>query len=635
MDSWVNLLQSLDDENTSLLHTTPPHRQHITRSVLLLNLILSSPPKAIFFCTHHSKLVQVLSASRCCPWTNGSNSISLRSASSAAVALQGKDYTSSSSQKPSSWNTLAAATAAAVAGGSIFFNSQTQQSAAACEESMSPEQEKKEHQHHHHHDDIDSNHPLHPFYRTVSKGGIKDPMTKYQRIAILREMQLEQQRANSSGGPSIQATSSFDYSSSSSSIHKVRIAPGESDEETKSKFQRTISRGGLRDPMTTFQQRAIERALQEHEQQVLVESDNNSISISSSLHQDGLPSVQATSSSASSSSSFVFEMDPVEEAKEESVEALRKRQLAKSGIKDPMTSYQQRVAEDMEEGGLRDPMTIYQQRAIKRALLQKQQEEAEEEAEEPEAETSIPIPTPPPPPVYIQATSSVSAAGAAPPVVSTLQRLYTKSGIKDPMTRYQRLADERERREHEQEDGTAPATLQATSTRTSKLPDKASHAEEQQATHSVQATSASDQETNGGSPAAPARSFPTEMTAAEQRLEENARKAKQHSGALKLFSGNGNMSLALEITRQLGISLGKATVGRFADGEVNVVIHENVRGKDVYVVQPTCMPVNDNLMELLLIVSTLRRASARRITVVIPYYGYARQDRKMQVRSFH
>jgi N-terminal domain of ribose phosphate pyrophosphokinase len=124
---------------------------------------------------------------------------------------------------------------------------------------------------------------------------------------------------------------------------------------------------------------------------------------------------------------------------------------------------------------------------------------------------------------------------------------------------------------------------------------------------------------------------PVLMTEAEARIEEATRKAKQHSGGLKIFSGNGNMSLALEISRHLGVNLGKATVGRFADGEVNVVIHENVRGKDVYIVQPTCPPVNDNIMELLLMVSTLRRSSARRITVVIPYYGYARQDRKMQV----
>jgi len=128
-------------------------------------------------------------------------------------------------------------------------------------------------------------------------------------------------------------------------------------------------------------------------------------------------------------------------------------------------------------------------------------------------------------------------------------------------------------------------------------------------------------------------STPTEMSEAEIRLEEATLKAKKHAGGLKLFSGNGNMALSLEIAKILGIHLGKATVGRFADGEVNVMIHENVRGKDVYIIQPTCPPVNDNIMELLLMVSTLNRASARRITAVIPYYGYARQDRKMQVRA--
>jgi len=125
---------------------------------------------------------------------------------------------------------------------------------------------------------------------------------------------------------------------------------------------------------------------------------------------------------------------------------------------------------------------------------------------------------------------------------------------------------------------------------------------------------------------------PVDMSEAEIKLEEATLRAKKHAGALKLFSGNGNMALSLEIARILGIHLGKATVSRFPDGEVNVQIHENVRGKDVYIIQPTCPPVNDNIMELLLMVSTLNRASARRITVVIPYYGYARQDRKMQVR---
>jgi len=122
------------------------------------------------------------------------------------------------------------------------------------------------------------------------------------------------------------------------------------------------------------------------------------------------------------------------------------------------------------------------------------------------------------------------------------------------------------------------------------------------------------------------------MTKEEEILESKTRKAKKHSGGLKIFSGNGNMELAMDICKSLQINLGKATVGKFADGEINVVINENVRGKDVYIIQPTCVPVNDNLMELLLMISTMRRASARRITVVIPYYGYARQDRKMQAR---
>mmetsp|Transcript_5956 Transcript_5956/g.8749 ORF Transcript_5956/g.8749 Transcript_5956/m.8749 type:complete len:496 (-) Transcript_5956:139-1626(-) len=123
-----------------------------------------------------------------------------------------------------------------------------------------------------------------------------------------------------------------------------------------------------------------------------------------------------------------------------------------------------------------------------------------------------------------------------------------------------------------------------------------------------------------------------ELTVEEKKLEDAAIAARKHAGGLKLFSGNGNIALSKEIAKILGINLGKATVGRFADGEVNVMIHENVRGKDVYIIQPTCPPVNENLMELLLMVSTLNRASARRITVVIPYYGYARQDRKMQAR---
>lgn len=170
-------------------------------------------------------------------------------------------------------------------------------------------------------------------------------------------------------------------------------------------------------------------------------------------------------------------------------------------------------------------------------------------------------------------------------------------GPKDPMTLYAKFAA---KREMEEEENTVEASAQATSPAKQSgdvIPKK----------------------------------YISDMTVEELRIEEATRKAKQHSGGIKVFSGNGNMALSLEIARHLGINLGKATVARFADGECNVVINENVRGKDCYVIQPTCPPVNDNIMELLLMVSTLRRASARRITVVIPYYGYARQDRKMQV----
>lgn len=104
------------------------------------------------------------------------------------------------------------------------------------------------------------------------------------------------------------------------------------------------------------------------------------------------------------------------------------------------------------------------------------------------------------------------------------------------------------------------------------------------------------------------------------------------SDRIKLFTGNANRSLAKEIADVLGISLGEAAVETFSDGEITVQINENVRGYDVFVVQPTCMPVNNHIMELLLMIDALKRASAKRITAVIPYYGYARQDRKAQPR---
>jgi ribose-phosphate pyrophosphokinase len=101
---------------------------------------------------------------------------------------------------------------------------------------------------------------------------------------------------------------------------------------------------------------------------------------------------------------------------------------------------------------------------------------------------------------------------------------------------------------------------------------------------------------------------------------------------LRIFSGNANLALAQEISAFLGQKLGEATVASFSDGEIRVKIDENVRGADVFVVQSCCQPVNDSLMELLIIIDALKRSSANRITAVIPYFGYARQDRKDQPR---
>ena len=98
--------------------------------------------------------------------------------------------------------------------------------------------------------------------------------------------------------------------------------------------------------------------------------------------------------------------------------------------------------------------------------------------------------------------------------------------------------------------------------------------------------------------------------------------------SLMVFTGNANPRLAADVVRRLNISLGRATVGRFSDGEINVELLENVRGKDVFVLQPTCSPTNDSVMELLIMTDALKRASAGRITAAIPYFGYARQDRR-------
>ena len=102
---------------------------------------------------------------------------------------------------------------------------------------------------------------------------------------------------------------------------------------------------------------------------------------------------------------------------------------------------------------------------------------------------------------------------------------------------------------------------------------------------------------------------------------------------LKIFAGNSNKGLAEEICRHLNISLGEANVSRFPDGEIKVKIEESVRGEDVFIIQSTCPPANEYLMELLIMIDALRRASAGRITAVIPYYGYARQERKTQPRE--
>jgi len=101
---------------------------------------------------------------------------------------------------------------------------------------------------------------------------------------------------------------------------------------------------------------------------------------------------------------------------------------------------------------------------------------------------------------------------------------------------------------------------------------------------------------------------------------------------LKLFTGNANRPLAEEIAQYLRVPMSDAEVTRFSDGEIYVQVNENVRGKDVFLIQPTCPPVNDTLMELLIMTDALKRASAQRITAVLPYYGYARQDRKVEPR---
>src|SRR5205814_863884 len=125
--------------------------------------------------------------------------------------------------------------------------------------------------------------------------------------------------------------------------------------------------------------------------------------------------------------------------------------------------------------------------------------------------------------------------------------------------------------------------------------------------------------TEGSNPSRPAHRN-------ERRTEDRVK------DEIKLFAGTSNPTLARAIAENVGVPLGGAEVGRFSDGECQVEITENVRGGDVFVIQSTCMPTNDNIMELLLMLDAFKRASAKRITAVVPYYGYARQDRKVAPR---
>ena len=104
-------------------------------------------------------------------------------------------------------------------------------------------------------------------------------------------------------------------------------------------------------------------------------------------------------------------------------------------------------------------------------------------------------------------------------------------------------------------------------------------------------------------------------------------------GNIKIFAANANKKLAADVAKYLGLALGDREATKFSDGEISVKIRETIRGADVYIIQPTSYPVNDNLMELLIMIDAMKRASAGRITAVMPYYGYARQDRKAVARE--
>ena len=123
------------------------------------------------------------------------------------------------------------------------------------------------------------------------------------------------------------------------------------------------------------------------------------------------------------------------------------------------------------------------------------------------------------------------------------------------------------------------------------------------------------------------------MTVKTDVLKEEKMAMNLHGKDIKIFAANSNVEVAKQIAVALGLPLGKSEVSSFADGEISVWIQESVRGSDVFVVQSTCKPVNDNLMELLIMIDAFKRASAGRITAVIPYFGYARQDRKARARD--
>lgn len=123
------------------------------------------------------------------------------------------------------------------------------------------------------------------------------------------------------------------------------------------------------------------------------------------------------------------------------------------------------------------------------------------------------------------------------------------------------------------------------------------------------------------------------MVQAMANHETEQRPVNGDLSGMKLFAGNANRDLGHRVAEYLGVELGKITSTKFSDGEIRLMVDESARGNDIFIIQPTCQPVNDSLMELLIMLDAFRRASARRLTVVMPYYGYARQDKKVKPRE--